>query len=137
MAKRYPDISKEDRKALRSFDVPDPEVSAVVAPKGMTGIALTTETSSAAGFSNFRVCTLFIVNGEIVHTEKSQEFVLFEAIARAEIILDRALWHLSNKYKPGMFLTLGSEDREKLVNRLRIDNPDLLDRIAPALGIEL
>lgn len=103
----------------------------------LTGIALTTEASGDAGFSNFRICTLFIVQGQIVHIERSQEFALFETIARAEILLDRAHWHLSNKYKLGTFITLGSEDREKLVNRLNDENPELLDRIAPALGIEL
>lgn len=102
----------------------------------MTGIALTTEASGDAGFSNFRVCILFVVDGEIVHIERSQEFALFETIARAEIMLDRAHWHLSNKYKKGKYLCLGGDDRDKLVNRLKSDNPELLRLIAPALGLE-
>jgi hypothetical protein len=102
----------------------------------MTGIAVTTEASRDSGFSNFRVCTLFIVDGEIVHVEKSQEFALFETIARAEILMDRAHWHLSNHYKPDALMTLGNDDRDRLVSRLSADNPELLRKIAPALGLE-
>ncbi len=102
----------------------------------MTGIALTTEASNDAGFSNFRICTLFIVNGEIVHVEKSQEFALFETIARSEILMDRAHWHLSNVYRVGEFLSLGGDDRDKLVNRLKDEDPELLAKIAPALGLQ-
>lgn len=104
--------------------------------ESMTGVAVTTEASRDSGFSNFRICTLFIVKGEIVHIEKSQEFALFETIARTEILMDRALWHLSNGYKTGQFLTLGGDDRDKLINRLKVDDPELLAKIAPALGIE-
>ena len=100
-----------------------------------SGIALTTVGSKDNDFSNYRMCVLFIVEGQIVHIEKSQEFALFEAIARHEIVLDRAHFNLSTNYKPGSFLRLGKEDRDKLVNRLKKDDPELLSKIAPALGL--
>ncbi len=122
---------RKNGSAAHPVSIPSP-----TPPRRLTGIALTTEASSDSGFSNFRICTLFIIDGEIVHTEKSQEFALFETIARSEILMDRAHWHLSNCYKKGQLLTLGGEDRDKLVNRLNDENPELLAKIAPALGID-
>jgi hypothetical protein len=123
-------MAKRNKGAATAVE-PSPNIN-----EHLTGIALTTEASRDSGFSNFRICTLFIVNGQIVHVEKSQEFALFETIARSEILMDRAHWHLSNCYKGGKFITLGGEDRDKLVNRLHAEDPELLARIAPALGLE-
>lgn len=104
--------------------------------KGMTGVAFTIEASNDTGsFCNYRICSVFIVNGEIVHIEKSQEFAAFEAIARAEVLVSSSLWNLSNRYKPGHFQSLGGDARDELVNRLKRTNPELLERIAPALLI--
>lgn len=101
-----------------------------------TGVAFTTQATKSSGFPNFKICTLFIVGGKIVHIEKSQEYALFETIARTEIQVDRAHWNLSNNYRDGAYHSIGGDDRDKLVNRLSKDNPELLRKIAPALGIE-
>jgi hypothetical protein len=101
----------------------------------MTGIALTTEASRDSGFTNYRICILFIVDGEVVHVEKSQEYALFETIARFEILMERAHWNLSNTYRDGMLMSLGGDDRDRIINRLKVESPDVLKRIAPALGI--
>lgn len=101
-----------------------------------TGVAFTTQASKDTGFCNYRICTLFIVDGKIVHVEKSQEFALFETIARSEIIMDRAHWNLSNNYRDGAYQSLGGDERDKLINRLIKENPGLLKLISPALGIE-
>ncbi len=102
----------------------------------ITGIAVTIEATKPGNFCNFKICTLFIIDGEIVHVDKSQEFAMFETIARTEILMDRALWHLSNKYQDGKHLSLGGDDRDKLINQLKKENPKILAKIAPALGID-
>jgi hypothetical protein len=104
--------------------------------ESFTGVAFTTQACKDTGFANYRICTLFIVNGEIVHIEKSQEFAMFESIARTEIMMNRAHWNLSNRYRDKAYQSLGGEERDKLINRLKDENPELLNRIAPALGIE-
>jgi hypothetical protein len=126
-------MAKKPVQAIKPETQPAPEPSA---PTPFTGVAFTTQASTDAGFSNFRICTLFVVDGQIVHTEKSQEYALFETVARMEILIDRAHWHLSNRYRKGLFLGLGGDDRDKLVTRLKNEDPGLLTKIAPALGIE-
>ncbi len=102
----------------------------------MTGVAFTVEASNDTGhFPNYRICTLFLVDGQIVHIERSQEFAAFEAIARTEIYVNAALWNLSSRYKPGLYQSLGGDQRDELINRLKKTNPELLAKIAPALGI--
>lgn len=99
----------------------------------MTGVAFTIEASKDVGFANYRICTLFVVDGEIVHIEKSQEFAAFETIARTEILVNSGLWNLSSRYLPGAFQSLGGDHRDELVNRLKKTNPELLKKIGPAL----
>lgn len=99
-----------------------------------TGVAFSAQASKDSGtFSNFRICTLFIVDGEIVHVERSQEYATFETIARTEIFVNAALWNLSARYEPGAYQSLGGDARDELVRRLEKSNPDLLKRISPAL----
>lgn len=102
---------------------------------GMTGVAFTFQASSDAGFSNFRIVTVFIVDGEIVHTERSQEYATFEALAKTEVFLSAAIWNLSSRYKPGDYQSLGGDQRSEIVNRLKATDPELLKRIAPALHL--
>lgn len=101
----------------------------------LTGVAFTVQASKANGFSNYRICTLFIVEGEIVHVEKSQEFAAFETIARTEMFVNSSLWNLSSRYRDGEYQSLGGDQRDELVNRLIKKDPELLAVIAPALGI--
>lgn len=102
---------------------------------GMTGVAFTVQASKDVGFANFRICTLFIVDGQIVHEEKSQEFAAFESVARTEILVSSALWNLSSRYQHAAYQSLGGEHRDALVARLKATDPDLLKRIAPALHL--
>lgn len=103
---------------------------------GMTGVAYTVQASKDSGnFCNYRICTLFFVGGQLVHIEKSQEFAAFEAIARTEIFVNSSLWALSSRYKQGEFQTLGGDQRDEIVNRLKKKDPGLLRKIAPALGM--
>lgn len=101
----------------------------------MTGVAYTFQASNDMGFSNFRICTLFVVDGKIVHIEKSQEYAGFEAIARTEIFINAGLWNLSSCYKSGAFQSLGGEARDEFVNRMKKTNPELLKKLAPAIGL--
>lgn len=105
------------------------------AGESFNGVAFTIQANKSGSFSNFRIVTLFIVGGEIVHQEKSQDYSTFEAIARAEIFLHRAIWNLSNRFKHGDYQSLGGEQRDELVARLKKHNPELLEKIAPALYI--
>lgn len=98
-----------------------------------TGVAFTVQASKEAGFNNYRICTLFIVDGEIVHIEKSQEFAAFEAIARTEMLVNSSLWNLSSRYKHGEYQSLGGDARDELINRLKAKSPDVLEKITPAL----
>lgn len=102
---------------------------------GLTGVAYTVQASKEQGFPNFRICTLFLVDGEVVHIEKSQEFAGFEAIARTEVLVNSSLWNLSSNYRHGMFQSLGGDFRDEIVNRLRKGDPTLLKTISPALGL--
>lgn len=109
---------------------------ALAPAEGLTGVAFSVEASNDTGqFCNYRICTLFIVDGEIVHVERTQEFAAFEAIARTEMLVNSSLWNLSSRYKPGLFQSLGGDARDELMNRLKKTNPELLERIKPALGI--
>lgn len=108
---------------------PDPTV------QNITGVAYTMEAAKDAGFSNFRIVTLFLIGGEIVHVEKSQPFATFEALARAEILMSDSIWNLSSRYKDGAVQSMGGNSRDELVNRLKKTNPELLYRIGPAIGI--
>ncbi len=112
-----------------------PKAKAASQTSGITGVAFTVEASKTAGFDNFRICTLFIVDGEIVHIEKSQEYAGFETVARTEILVSGALWNLSSRYRHGLIQSLGGEHRDALVNRLKKTDPALLKRIAPALNL--
>ena len=103
----------------------------------MTGVAFSIQASKDQGFANYRILTLFIVDGEIVHVERSQEFAAFEAIARTEMLVNSSLWNLSSRYKPAALQGLGGDARDELVNRLKKNNPELLERIAPALALKL
>jgi len=106
------------------------------APAKMTGVAYTVQASKDTGsFANYRICTLFFVDGDLVHVEKSQEYAAFEAIARTEIFVNSSLWALSSRYQHGEFQTLGGDQRDELVNRLKKKDPALLRKIAPALGM--
>jgi hypothetical protein len=112
--------------------------SKVVTPdsiEALTGVAFTVQASKDQGFSNYRICTLFLVDGKIVHIDKSQPFAAFEAIARTEMFVNSALWNLSSRYTPGAFQSLGGDQRDELINRLKATNPELLKKLAPALGL--
>lgn len=99
-----------------------------------TGVAFTVQASNDTGhFCNYRICTLFIVDGEIVHAERTQEFAAFEAIARTEMLVNSSLWNLSSRYQAGALQSLGGDARDELVNRLKKKDPALLKLIAPAL----
>lgn len=104
-----------------------------------TGVAFTVQASNTQGFPNYRICTLFVVDGQIVHIEKSQEFATFEAISRTEIQIHSAIWNLSSRYQDGDYQSLGGEHRDALIARLsnpdpkRGGDPELLERIMPAL----
>lgn len=103
---------------------------------GLTGVAFTVEASNdTRQFCNYRICTLFIIDGAIVHIERTQEFAAFEAIARTEMLVNSSLWNLSSRYKPGALQSLGGDARDELVNRLKKNDPGLLEKISPALGI--
>lgn len=102
----------------------------------MTGVAFTVEASNDQGFPNYRICTLFVVDGQIVHVERSQEYAAFETIARTEILVNSALWNLSSRYKAGDFQSLGGDQRDELINRLKKTNPEVLEKIRPALAIK-
>lgn len=102
---------------------------------GMTGVAFSVQASKDQGFCNYRICTLFIVDGQIVHVERTQEFAAFETIARTEMLVNSSLWNLSSRYQSGLFQSLGGDARDELVNRLKKTNPELLEKIAPALVI--
>lgn len=100
-------------------------------------VAITFQASKDSGsFSNFRIVTLFIRNGKIVHLERSQEFATFEAIARAEVIINASLWNLSSRYKPGLYTTLGGDQVRELLPRLERTNPEALRMILPLLDPE-
>jgi hypothetical protein len=106
-------------------------------PGGMTGVAFTVQASKDHGcFNNFKICTLFIVDGEIIHTEKTQGYAGFECIARSEMLVSSSLWNLSSRFQDGIFQSLGGDARDELVNRLKKTDPDTLKRIAPALGLK-
>jgi hypothetical protein len=103
---------------------------------GLTGVAFTIQASNDTGrFPNFRICTLFLVDGQVEHIERSQEFAAFEAIARTEIFVNTALWNLSNRYAPGRFQGMGGDHQRDFIARITKDNPELLKKIAPALGL--
>jgi hypothetical protein len=96
-------------------------------------VALTFQASKDQGFSNFRICTLFILGGKIVHIEKTQEFATFESIARAEVLISASLWNLSSRYQPGLYTTLGGDQRTELLARLKKENSETLEKILPLL----
>jgi hypothetical protein len=100
---------------------------------GLTGVAFTIQASKDQTFANFRIVTLFLVDGEVVHTETSQPFATFEALARTEVFLSAAIWNLSSRYADGDFMSLGGDQRDELVNRIKKHDPALLEKIAPAL----
>lgn len=114
---------------------PNPEPTQANPFSSLTGVAFTVEASKDGGFSNYRIVTLFLVEGEVVHIEKTQEFAAFETIARTEMLVNSSLWNLSSRYKPGLYQSLGGEPRDLLVERLKKTNPKLLQTIAPALGL--
>lgn len=123
-----------------TFDALDRSKEAVTATPpakhpGLTGVAVTMQASREAGFSNFRIVKLFIVEGEIVHVEKSQPYATFEALAFAEVHMTRATWNLSSRHADGHYQSMGNEDRDALVERLKVTDPDLLERIRPALAL--
>ena len=100
----------------------------------MDCVAVTFQASKDSGaFSNFRIVTLFIKGGKIVHIEKSQEFATFEAIARAEVLISASVWNLSSRYRPGLYTTLGGDQVRELVPRLERTNPDALSKIRPII----
>lgn len=102
--------------------------------ENMTGVAFSIQASKDTGqFSNYRIILLFIVNGEIVHSERTQEFAAFETIARTDVLVTGSLWNLSSRYKAGDFQSLGGDARDEVVARLKKTNPELLKKIAPAL----
>lgn len=102
---------------------------------GMTGVAFSFEASVDHGFSNFRIVTLFVVDGEIVYAERTQPYANFEGQVKAELMLASGLWNLASRYKDGLMMGLGGENRDALVERLKKSNPAILKRISPALGL--
>lgn len=99
-------------------------------------VAFTFQASKEKGFSNFKIVTLFVRNGEIVHVEKGQEFATFEAIARSEVFVSAAIWNLSSRYRPGLYTTLGGDQVRELLPRLEKQNPEALERILPLISPE-
>lgn len=102
---------------------------------GLTGVGFSIEAALDNGFSNFRILMLFIVDGELIHVEKSQPYATYEALAKTELILSGSIWNLSTRFKDGRIQSLGGDTRDELVNRLKKTNPQLLVRISPALGL--
>lgn len=113
-----------------------PEAETKQAPEKFNGVAFTFQASNGSGFSNYRICTLFIVEGEIVHIEKTQEYATFEALARGEVLLSAGIWNLSSRYKSGDYQSLGGDQRDELINRLKKTDPELLKKIEPALCLK-
>lgn len=103
---------------------------------GMTGVAYTIDCFKEHNqFNNFRFWLLFIVNGQIVHAEPSQPFVQAEAVSKMDYRISAATTSLNARYKPGDFITMGAEYRDELINRLKKTNPELIEKIAPALNL--
>lgn len=111
-------------------------VAAIEPAEVFTGVAYTVQASREKGFNNFKICTLFIVDGGIVHIEKSQEYAGFEAISRTEILVNSSLWNLSSRYEDGAYQSLGGDHRDALINRLKANDPELLKTIMPALFVK-
>ncbi len=112
-------------------------MSKKVKAEPITGVAYTVEASKDQGFSNYRILTLFIVDGELIHIERSQPFSSFEAIARTEVLIDASIWNLSSRYADGVVQGMGGEARDALVSKLKKqENQALLDKILPAIGVK-
>ena len=102
----------------------------------MTGVAYTIDCCKEQNqWNNFRFWMLFIVDGEIVHAEPSQPFAQAEAVCKLDYRLSAATTSLNSRYKHGAFITMGGEYRDELINRLKKSDPDLLLKIAPAIGL--
>lgn len=103
---------------------------------GMTGVAFALEACKHNDFNNYRILYLFLVDGEIVHIERSQPYGSFEAFSIMDIRVTRGGWNLNSRFKDGLMGSLGGEDRDALVNRLKEYNPEILEKIKPALFIK-
>ena len=113
------------------------KLAEVQAVEPLTGISFALECAKDQGvFNNFRILYLFIVDGEIVHVEKSQPYGSFEAFDILDMKMRRSGWNLNSRFKDGDMNGFGGEDRDELVNRLTKKDPELLERIRPALGIK-
>lgn len=100
----------------------------------VTCVAFTFQASNDTGsFCNYRICTLCIQDGKIVHIEKSQEFATFEAIARAEVFISASLWNLSSRYQPGLYTALGGDQCRDLIAKLERHDPEALKRVLPVI----
>ncbi len=104
----------------------------------ITGVAFIIEAAKDQGFNNFRILQIFLVDGQIVHVEKTQPYGSFEAWTdKLENMVDKAGWNLNSRFRDGIFSTLGNDDRDQLVNRLKKTDLETLKKIAPALGLDL
>jgi hypothetical protein len=112
---------------------PTPKADKKPEKQGITGVAFSFEAAKDQGFSNYRILTLFLVDGELVHTERSQPYATYEALAKAEVMMSNSIWNLSARFRDGLVQGLGSEDRDRLFSRL---SPEIKPLISPALGIK-
>lgn len=104
------------------------------AKEPITGVAYIMQAVKDQGFNNFRICALFIENGEIVHVEKSQPYAAFEALAKADHRFTLAHWELNSRFKDGLYMGMGGEDKVSLLSRL---DPKTIKKISNALAIEV
>ncbi len=127
-------MAKPNLPAYLPEDAVPWEEPKVIEPN-LTGVSFSFEACNINNFSAFRIVTIFIVDGQIVHVERSQPYATFEAIAKTEVLISGATWNLSARFKDGDMSGLGGEAVRELSNRLKVSDPALLKRIGPAIGI--
>ncbi len=73
-----------------------------IKPVKFSGLALSVECDLQAGtFNNFRIATLKLDNGILVDKKLSEPYASFEAIARMEIAVNKAVLSLNFEYEDG------------------------------------
>lgn len=106
----------------------------VIPDPALTGVTYGIRAIRHQGFSSFELVTFFLVNGVLVHTEYSQPYASFEAIARFHVLIDSSVWNLQANYQNGRLFRMGGEQRDALVKKLKAsDQLELLAKIDPAM----
>lgn len=82
-----------------------------------SGVMTTIQASKNGDFSNYQIVTAVIEDGVVKNLHRSQPYAGFEAMAKLEIQTDRALNRLVNQYRDGRTLSLGSEDRARVLKQ--------------------